>query len=176
VPISELVFGALTQNRSSLEPSLARHAALWIMHDTYKPLKSRRGTPKGCGASGRTSMLCRSRLLPARKALPFSMRGVPAAANPRKDPRLLRFWVKAPNTNSEIGTTRLARACARNRAGPAQHHWEREGRPGIIAPRIGLTQNADGCEVHASGKPGTGNTDTRACGEFDGTRTCLQRN
>src|SRR5215472_102024 len=35
VPISELVFGALTENRSSLEPSLgfatiARHAALWI--------------------------------------------------------------------------------------------------------------------------------------------------
>jgi hypothetical protein len=57
VPISELVFGALTQNRSSLEPSLgfaaiARHAALWIMHDTVQaPLKSRCGTPKGCGAS-----------------------------------------------------------------------------------------------------------------------------
>jgi hypothetical protein len=31
-------------------------------------------------------------------------------------------------------------------------------------PRIGLTQNADSCEVHASGKPGTGTTDTRACG------------
>jgi hypothetical protein len=28
-------------------------------------------------------------------------------------PRLLRFWVKAPNTNSKIGTTRLARARAR---------------------------------------------------------------
>ena len=27
--------------------------------------------------------------------------------------RLLRFWVKAPDTNSEIGTTRLARARAR---------------------------------------------------------------
>src|SRR5215813_9442451 len=27
--------------------------------------------------------------------------------------RLLRFWVRAPNTNSEIGTTRLARARAR---------------------------------------------------------------
>jgi hypothetical protein len=51
VPISELVFGTLTQNWSSLEPSrgfaaIARHAALWIMHDTHKPLKSRRGTPK----------------------------------------------------------------------------------------------------------------------------------
>jgi hypothetical protein len=41
VPISELVLGALTQNRSSLEPSLgfaaiARHAAWWIMHDTVQ--------------------------------------------------------------------------------------------------------------------------------------------
>jgi hypothetical protein len=59
VPISELVFGALTQNRSSLEPSLgfaaiARHIALWI---SYKPLKSRCGTPKGCGASDRMSMV-----------------------------------------------------------------------------------------------------------------------
>jgi hypothetical protein len=27
--------------------------------------------------------------------------------------RLLRFWVKAPNTNSEIGTTCLARPRAR---------------------------------------------------------------
>ena len=62
------------------------------------PLKSRHATPKGCGASGRTSMLCRSRLLPARsraKALPFSMRGVPAiAANSREGSRLLWFWVK----------------------------------------------------------------------------------
>jgi hypothetical protein len=32
------------------------------------------------------------------------MRGVPAiAANPREGSRLLRFWVEAPNTNSEIG-------------------------------------------------------------------------
>jgi Transposase DDE domain len=37
------------------------------------------------------------------------------AANPSEGSRLLWFWVKAPNTNSEIGTTRLARACARNR-------------------------------------------------------------
>ena len=31
------------------------------------------------------------------------------AENPREGSRLLRFWVKVPNTNSEIGTTRLAR-------------------------------------------------------------------
>jgi hypothetical protein len=40
VPISELVFGTLAQNRSSLEPSLEFAAiarrALWIVHDTYK--------------------------------------------------------------------------------------------------------------------------------------------
>ena len=45
MPISELVFGTLTQNRSSLEPSLgfsaiARHTPL-CMHDTHKPPKSR---------------------------------------------------------------------------------------------------------------------------------------
>src|SRR5215469_4698412 len=41
------------------------------------------------------------------------MCGVPAiAGNPREGSRLLRFWVKTPNTNSEIGTTRLARAPA----------------------------------------------------------------
>jgi hypothetical protein len=49
------------------------------------------------------------------KGSPFSMRGVPAiAANPREGSRLLRFWVKAPNTSSEIGTTlSRARACGR---------------------------------------------------------------
>jgi hypothetical protein len=36
------------------------------------------------------------------------------AANSREGSRLLRFWVKAPNTNSEIGTT-LSRARARSR-------------------------------------------------------------
>jgi hypothetical protein len=42
--------------------------------------------------------------------------GGPAiAANPREASRLLRFWVKVPNTNSEIGTTRLTRARARGR-------------------------------------------------------------
>ena len=43
-------------------------------------------------------------------------------AHPREGSRLLRFWVKAPNTNSEIGTTRLARLRVWNSApgfGPA---------------------------------------------------------
>jgi hypothetical protein len=44
VPISELVFGTLTQNRSSLEPSLEFAAIagppyIVIVHDTYKLLK-----------------------------------------------------------------------------------------------------------------------------------------
>ena len=49
------------------------------------------------------------------KGPPFSMRGLPAiAANPREGSRLLRFWVKVPNTSSEIGTTlSRARACGR---------------------------------------------------------------
>ena|SRR5215471_2247232 len=39
------------------------------------------------------------------------MCGVPTiAGNPREGSRLLRFRVKTPNTNSEIGTTRLSRA------------------------------------------------------------------
>jgi len=41
------------------------------------------------------------------------MQGGPAiAANPREASRLLLFWVKIPNTSSEIGTTlSRARAC-----------------------------------------------------------------
>jgi hypothetical protein len=44
------------------------------------------------------------------------------AANPREGSRLLRFWVKAPNTNSEIGTTRLARVRARGTSEVAFYH------------------------------------------------------
>jgi len=41
--------------------------------------------------------------------------GRPIAANPREGSRLLRFWVKVPNTSSEIGTTlSRARACGRH--------------------------------------------------------------
>jgi hypothetical protein len=48
------------------------------------------------------------------KGPPFSMRGVRAvAANPRDGSRLLQFLVKAPYSDPEIGTTRLARARAR---------------------------------------------------------------
>src|SRR5215471_6860188 len=34
----------------------------------------------------------------------------------KRGPRLLRLWVKAPNTSSEIGTTRLHGAIPRRRA------------------------------------------------------------
>jgi hypothetical protein len=40
------------------------------------------------------------------------------AANPREGSRLLRFWVKPPNTNSEIGATHLSRARARQDCAP----------------------------------------------------------
>jgi hypothetical protein len=44
------------------------------------------------------------------------MRGVPViAANPRDASSLLRFLVDAPNTDPEIGQTRLVRARARGR-------------------------------------------------------------
>jgi hypothetical protein len=61
VPISELVFGTLTQNRSSLEPSLgfaaiAGQPCMWIVYHTYKLLKSQSGTRKGCGAPGWTTV------------------------------------------------------------------------------------------------------------------------
>ena len=44
-----------------------------------------------------------------------TMQGVPAiAAKSKRRLRLLRFWVKVPNTSSEIGTTlSRARACGR---------------------------------------------------------------
>jgi hypothetical protein len=52
VPISELVFATLTQNWSSLEPSLGFAAIagpphIVDVHDTYKPLKSRSGAEAG---------------------------------------------------------------------------------------------------------------------------------
>jgi len=81
VPISELVFGTLTQNRSSLEPSLGFAAITGPSHVVDRarcvqaPEEPKRD-PKGCGASRRTSMLCRSRLPPAKsttKVPPFSM-------------------------------------------------------------------------------------------------------
>jgi hypothetical protein len=61
---------------------------------------------------------CRAGPAPVRKinskGPPFSMRGVRAiAANPRDGSRLLQFLVKAPYSDPEIGTTRLARARAR---------------------------------------------------------------
>jgi hypothetical protein len=51
VPISESVFGALTQNQSSLEPSLgfaaiARNTTLWIMHDAVQAPEEPMRDPK----------------------------------------------------------------------------------------------------------------------------------
>jgi hypothetical protein len=57
------------------------------------------------------------------------------AANPREGSRLLRFWVKVPNTNSEIGTTRLARARARN----WRYGDSKATRGGISANSVRLT-------------------------------------
>ena len=45
--------------------------------------------------------------------------------------RLLRFWVKAPKTNSEIGTTRLARARARG-VGRHEGEWQVELAAGTL--------------------------------------------
>src|SRR5215467_7838622 len=58
VPISELVFGTLTQNWSSLEPlgfaAVAGPPCSVDRVHTYKLLKSQSGTLKGCGAPGWT--------------------------------------------------------------------------------------------------------------------------
>ena len=135
VPISELVFGTLTQNRSSLEPSPVFAAIagppcivdrvpyvqaleepkrdpkrLWRTRlDDDRASRPQTG-PQNLGAHAGTQ--CYSVPPSIRKSTakgpPFSMRGVPAIAAP------LRFWVKVPNTSSEIGTTlSRARACAR---------------------------------------------------------------
>src|SRR5215467_15923539 len=68
-----------------------------------------------CGReAGPSSSLVRHNLLGSRfgssRACTYgtrsTMQGGPAiAANPREGSRLLRFWVKVPNTSSEIGTT-----------------------------------------------------------------------
>jgi hypothetical protein len=71
--------------------------------DRYPLPKSLPSKSKPVGASGPQK----------ERGLRSTMRGVPAiAANPREGSRLLWFWVKVPNSNSEIGTTRLARARA----------------------------------------------------------------
>src|SRR5215472_1997186 len=72
--------------------------------------------------------------------------------------RLLRFWVKAPNTNSEIGTTRLARADCASRAFAAPlggNHQPRRAR-GRRVERVKVP--------NASSEIGTTLSRTRACG------------
>jgi hypothetical protein len=132
VPISELVFGTLTQNRSSLEPArraLRTAVPLLVIlrmeagrnniefrhapQDFWGPVCRRKAGP--------SSSLVRHNLLGSRvgssRACTYgtrsTMQGGPAiAANPRQGSRLLRFCVKVPNTSSEIGTTlSRARAC-----------------------------------------------------------------
>jgi hypothetical protein len=122
-PISELVFGTLTQNRSSLEPSLGFAAiagppVLWIVYHTYKLLKEPKRGPKrlwrtrlddspasrpqtgpqkswGAARTRCYSVLPSIRKINSKGTAPFSMRGVPAmAANSRESSRLLRFWLK----------------------------------------------------------------------------------
>jgi len=129
VPISELVFETLTQNRSTLEPSLGFAAiagppCLWIAYHTYKLLKSQSGTLKGCGAPGWTMVPPPVRKLDAKNleahagtqcySVPPSIRKInskgTAVLNARRGgSRLLRFWVKVPNTSSEIRHNSLAR-------------------------------------------------------------------
>jgi hypothetical protein len=88
------------------------------------------------------------------KAPPFSMRGVPAiAANPREGSRLLRFWLKAPSTNSDIGTTRLSRARSQAMASDRLHLFafanaqypcgSVEKRPGREVPASGLATGGE---------------------------------
>jgi hypothetical protein len=119
VPISELVFGALTQNRSSLEPSLgfaaiARHAALWIMHVQASeelmrdPQRLWRIRPDVNGCAGRRLPSAKS----TAKVPPFSMRGVPG--NGGKSKRRL----KTPRHNLPRARPRAAapasfRMCSR---------------------------------------------------------------
>jgi hypothetical protein len=88
------------------------------MHDTYQPLKSRCGTPKGCGASDRTSMLCRSRLPSAKstaKVPPFSVPGVPAVGQIQD---YSGFGLK-PQTPTPKSAQLASRARAREGAGDA---------------------------------------------------------
>ena len=114
-------------------PRLPARPALWIVYHTYELLKSQSGTLKGCGApgwtmvpppvrkrdpknleaNGRNSMLFR----PAFHSQNQQQRTAVLNAR-RAGSRLLRFWVKVPNTSSEIGTNlSRARACGRMQTG-----------------------------------------------------------
>jgi hypothetical protein len=93
----------------------------------------------------------------------FSMRGVPAiAANPREGSRLLRFWVKVPNTSSEIGTTlSRARACGRMQTGPRVLSYPRHSHLPQIDSRPGLYRRVgDACR--ATSRVGDSHLDCRA--------------
>jgi hypothetical protein len=118
VPISELVFGTLTQNRSSLEPSLEFAAIV----DPRRIVDRARYVQAAEEPKRDPKRLWRIRpdvnVVPApppiRKINSRSQCSVLAiAANSREGSRLLRFWVKVPNTNSEIGTQVASRAPAR---------------------------------------------------------------
>jgi hypothetical protein len=115
--------------------AIAGPPCLWIVYHTYKLLKSQSGTLKGCGAPGSTMVLppvCKldPKNLEAHAGtqcypVPPSIRKInskgTAVLNARgAGSRLLRFWVKVPNTSSEIGTT-LSRdhACGRMQTGLA---------------------------------------------------------
>ena len=132
VPIYELVFGTLTQNRSSLEPSLGFAAIagppcivdrvpyvqaleepkrdpkrLWRIRLDDGPVSRRKLDPKNLEAHAGTQYY----------SVPPSIRKInskgTAVLNARRaGSRLLRFGAKVPNTSSEIGTTlSRARAC-----------------------------------------------------------------
>ena len=118
MPISEFAFGALTQNRSSLEPSLGicRHcpARRIVDHARYRtsPPEEPMRDPKRLWRI-RPDVNVVPVPPPVRK---INSKGTACgiiAVNPRDGSRLLRFLVKAPYTDPEIGTTRLARARAR---------------------------------------------------------------
>ena len=120
--ISELVFGALTQNRSSLEPSLGFAAVAPARHivDTYKPLKSRCGTPKV--VAHQAGRQCCAGPPPVRKinskgTAVLNARRAGNRGKPKRRPKTTPVLVKAPNTDPEIGhNSPRARPCARHGA------------------------------------------------------------
>jgi hypothetical protein len=65
----------------------------------------------------------------------------------REGSRLLQFWFKAPNTNSEIGSIRLTRARARPR------NWREAGYNWVKAPNINSEIGTTLSRACARGRP-----------------------
>ena len=106
-----------------------------------------KGALRSLRSSGRTSMLCRPASRPQNQQQRSAILNARRAGNRGKSEgsRLLWFWVKVPNSNSEIGTTRLARAraCGTGRRPFVPRKASSSPRFKPTLPKIGFLERPD---------------------------------